>query len=386
MKTYDIVIVGGGFVGTSALLGLKRLSPDLKVALIDAAGPLKSEGDGRSIVLSYASQCIFSRWGYWQQLAQESFPLTAVHVSQVGRLGRIKIEASKEGVPALGYVIPADKLGTFFNAQTSDCHYFHHTTCTDLTLKEDHALLEIKTPEGVEQWNARLVLAADGVNSKIRTLAGIPIENQPYEQQALVTQVQVRHPNQTGYERFMKGEALALVPRGGNVYGVIWKADPQKIQELLALAPERFLQALSKYLGYRLGECSDLGDRKAYPLRFLRALKETLPRLVLLGDAAHANPPMAAQGLNLSLRDIAVLIDKIEDAVKNHQDFGTGTFLETYEEQRLADQAKIIGLVNFPLTHTFHAIPDTLKGLAWLGMDLFGGVKGWFARSLMGIK
>lgn len=385
MKIYDIVIIGGGFVGASALLGLKRLSKDLKIALIDAAGPLKSEGDGRSIVLSYASQCIFSRWGYWQQLCQESFPLRAVHVSQAGRFGRIKITAQAQGVPALGYVVSADKLGTFLNTQTADCDYFHHTTCTHLERKGEQMELEIQRPEGTECWRSRLVLAADGANSKIRALAGIPVEVLPYDQQAIVTEVTVKHPNQTGYERFIGNEALAMVPRGGHQYGVIWKASNLHSHELMHLSPPEFLDILASRLGYRLGTLSELGVRKTYPLRRIRALKETLPGLVLLGDAAHANPPMAAQGLNLSLRDMAVLIDKIEVAMRTNQDFCSGAFLQEYENQRLADQAKIISLINFPLSRTFQAIPDPLKGLAWLGIDLCGGIKGQFANTMMGL-
>ncbi len=389
MHEYDIVIIGGGFVGASALLGLSRLAPSLKVALLDAADPLKAEGGERSIVLSYASQRILSQWGCWDELREGSTPLMAVHISQAGRFGRTLIQADQLGVPALGYVVPADQLAGFLKTNLQATHYFYRTACTHLERKGDGFQLEVQQrgqKEGEKtHWKAKLVLVADGAYSKLRALMGIPVKEVQYTQQAIVGQVNVTHPNQTGYERFMGEEALAMVPRGGNTYGVIWKVGVQRSHTLMHLSASEFLAALNAAFGHRLGHLFDLGIRKSYPLRFIRALKETLPGLVLLGDAAHANPPMAAQGLNLSLRDIAVLVSSIEAALRTGQDFASATFLQQYENARLADQARITSLVNFPMSRTFRNIPDTLKGLAWLGVDLCDGMKRNFAHTMMGI-
>lgn len=380
MKTYDIVIIGGGFVGLSALIGLKHASQHLKIALIDAKVPPKKANGGRSIVLSYASQKVFSNWGCWQPLSLKSFPLREVHISQSGVFGRLKITAKKLNIPALGYVISENQLNEFLSTQISNCDYFHQMTCTDLRRQDGKMHLTIQGPKGLEHWVARLVLAADGAHSKIRTLAGIPVDACSYDYQAIVTDVMVKYPNQIAYERFIGNEILALVPRGGNQYGVIWKAPQEKIDQLMHLSSIEFLSILSTQFGFRLGPFEELGVRKTYPLHRIRALKETFPGLVLIGDAAHSNPPIAAQGLNLSIRDIAVFITKLEECIKNNQDFGSEDFLKTYEDLRLMDQAKTISLINFPMTRTFQAVPDILKGFGWLGIDLFVGISRRFAH------
>lgn len=300
---YDVMIIGGGMVGAALASALKHT--ELRVALVDAM-PSSLE-DKRLIALNDASVCLFENCGIWPLLAPHAAPIKQVHVSRRGRFGITRIEASLLNLNALGYVVPAKYINVALENNLTDA------SNTDI-LKP--AKLEALTQEanGVQLTingqvhHAKWVIGADGSYSTVRTLLDIPTETLDYQQAALVTTttLQREHDN-IAYERFLNDGALAMLPLAGRKAGTIWTAASDVIADLMQLSEDDFLAALQKHFGYRLGRLQSIGERATYPLKMIKAKKQCVRHVCLIGNAAHTIHPVAAQGLNLALYEVAVL-------------------------------------------------------------------------------
>lgn len=351
---FDIIIVGAGLVGTSFALALCDLP--LKIAIIESR-PWQEQIDlkkGRHLALNFASQQFFSSLGLWPELESFANPICTVHVSEKNRFGLLRFKAEELNLPALGYLIPEPGLVHTLEkaAQTkTNLTWFRPCEVKHFEHHVDHATLQIKKNDSTKSLSARLVIAADGIQSSLRKALHISSTIEPYDQAALVTQVQVSHPEAlTAFERFTSVGTLALMPRKDHSYGVIITASHAQIEIWKALDDEAFLAQLQDIAGYRLGRLSHPSPRQIYPLSKQIANKQSKLGVILLGNAAHTFHPIAAQGLNLSLQDVMSL-SKLIETQKLHS---IDTLCQLYESSRIKEQEKMINMTDSIVTLFTH--------------------------------
>lgn len=355
-ESFDIIIAGAGLVGTSLALALCHLPSPPKIALVESR-PWQNQMDlkkGRHLALNYASQQFFSSLGLWSELEAFANPICTVHVSEKNRFGMLRFKAEELNLPALGYLIPEPALVHVLEktAQTkTNLTWFRPADVIHFEHHPDHSTLHIKQDELIHTLSARLLIAADGVHSFLRDALSISVSTESYDQAALVTQVQVSHPEaHTAFERFTSAGTLALMPRKDSSYGVIITASHEQVESWKALEDEAFLAKLQDIAGYRLGRLSQLTTRQSYPLNKQIANEQSKPGVILLGNAAHTFHPIAAQGLNLSLQDMSGLIKLIE----THGLHSIDSLCQCYEKSRIKEQEKIIRMTDSIVTLFTH--------------------------------
>ncbi len=344
----DVVIAGGGLAGGLAALALARLG--LTVTLVEAQAPIARGGkDGRSISLSLATLRVLDTLGLAEALAAVSQPITIVHISEAGHLGRLCFSAREMGVPALGRAVPAESLlaGIMAAALNAGVQCLSPATVAAAPLAVEGATRTVAVAgiAAVEQIPARLLLVADGGDSALCGVLGIERREQHYASTALVTTARAAHPQPgVAYERFTRQGTLAILPRAGDRIGVVWSVPETDAEALAALAPEDFLAQVATAIGGRLGTLQPLAAVRRFPLCASYARKQTIERVVVIGNAAHSLHPVAAQGFNLSVRDIAVLAECLAAA---RHDVGAPAVLARYVERRRRDQARTRSYTDF---------------------------------------
>lgn len=349
---YDVVIIGGGIVGNT--LALILANANLQVALVEAMPMVQLSAraiNQRTIVLAYSSRLIFESIDCWRFFESHACPVDEIHVSDQGQYGTTKIKAQDEQIPALGYVLPASIINSILLH-----HVNQHRNITILQPAVFQSYQEVaRGLEVVVQHNAALetltcdlLVAADGHNSTVRKFQNIKKQTRVYDQAAIFCNVTYKRPrsNYIAYERFTKEGPLALLPLLNEQAAVVWTLSTQQAGKIFNLDNKLFLQALQKEFGYRLGRFVDCSQREMLPLALMTANSQIKSKSVLVGNAAHTLHPVAGQGLNLALRDIAVLAEEIVTAKKNDRSLGERSILENYCSKRQADQNKIINLTH----------------------------------------
>ena len=393
-KNYDIVIAGGGMIGTSLALALAPLG--IRVAVVEAVAR-KASGqpsfDDRSTALSRSTQRMFEAMGLWDEIVAASTPIKSVHVSDQGRFGFSHIDAEEQGVEALGYVVINRVLGNVLQAALDRCEGVDvlcpaRIVSIDLVAEQATAVVEIAGEE--LSLGCKLLVAADGANSTVRDMMGIAAEKSDYGQRAVVGNLlPEKHIEHRAFERFTDQGPLALLPVTDNRAGFVWTVSEDDAERVMALDDADFISELQLMFGYRLGEFSKIGVRACYPLVLSKAARLTATRSVLVGNAAHGLHPVAAQGFNLGMRDVASLCDCIADsrAAVNDADPGDDSVLTRYASWRRADQKKLVqftdGLVR--LFGSSRRVLRTLRNAGMIGFDLVPGVRSLFAKHTMGL-
>lgn len=413
--TFDLVIVGGGLVGASLALALAP--QHLRLALIEAA-PWRSETqpsfDDRAIALSYGSRRIYEGLGIWPALASRVTPIRQIHVSDRGRFGFTRLDSRQEGIDALGYVITARELGAVLRAQLEPhihagrLQLIAPATVTALETPGEHAALHSHLHSDLHSYlhsylhysrnqqphtcRATLVVAADGGQSTLRQQTAIEVTTQTYDQVAIVSNISPTRDHQgVAYERFTPEGPLALLPLaaqdGQPRCGLVWTRRPVDAQRLMQLSDTEFLAAAQDCFGQRLGPFRRLGQRHAYPLQLIRARQQTAPRLALIGNAAHTLHPIAGQGFNLGLRDVATLAQVIADAHRQAADIGATPTLAGYAQWRERDQRQVIGFTHFLAEGFSLTFPPLAlaRNLGLLALDFLPPLKHTLARHAMGL-
>ncbi len=392
-NTFDVLICGAGLVGTSLALALAPLP--LRIAITDAA-PLKTavdlQADGRSLALNYVSMKILEAIGVWPKLEKHATPIKTVQVSERGRFGKLRFNAHDENVSALGYVIPAPILGIILNqtllAQSSLTLFNPATVVALNKVSQGHEAI-LQTGEKKQTITARLIIAADGAHSSLRELMGITTKIQDYGQSALATRIITELPlNNSAYERFIDEGALALLPLLDNKAALIFTGANTFIEYLQTLDDEAFLQKAQHYFGQRSGKFLQVEKRHVYPLKSIYANEQVKEHFVLLGNAAHTLHPIAAQGFNLGLQDVALLAEMIAENRGEQKDFSHLKNLQSYEQQRQAAQQRIMRFTDRLITIFSHdLLPFSLVRSAGLKfLDLIPAVKHRLAAQLMGVS
>lgn len=354
-ENYDILIVGGGMVGATMAYALSPLP--LRIGVIEAV-PFKSESqpsyDDRAIALAAGSAKVFEAMGLWPLLQDHVSPIRKIHVSDRGHFGVTRIDSKTEHVDALGYVIENRLVGRVLAEELprlGNVELLCPATVTAITATNEVAQLSVDCGGVMREVNAKLMIAADGGNSAVRNLLNISTRTWDYGQSAVIANVTPeRHHEGVAFERFTDSGPVAMLPNSSADdparCSLVWTVLREDEPRVLALSDEEFLRELQERFGYRLGELRKVGRRHAYPLRLVRAREHVRPRLALIGNAAHTLHPIAGQGFNLGLRDVAALAQVVAEACDMGNDVGSDAVLKQYAEWRNWDHRKVIGLTD----------------------------------------
>ena len=341
----DIAIVGGGLAGASLAIALSPLGYDIKV--IEAVAFKASEQpsyDDRTLAMSHSSCRILSATGLWDKLEDDATAIRKIFVSELDRPGRMVLDAAELDLSEFGHVVEARRFGAIVTAQlvqTENIEIISPARVVGIDPGEQKATLQLESDHGSEALEARLVVAADGANSFIRTYLNIPTESRDYQQTAVICNIT---PEQAhggrAYECLTQTGPFAVLPHTGMRCGLVWSVASDEAQGLLDLDDATFLSRANDRFGDHLGAFLKAGKRTAYPLKLVRAKEDVRERVVVLGNAAHAIHPVGAQGFNLALRDVAVLAEILADDADS--DPGQSVLLNQYSHWRKQDQRETI--------------------------------------------
>jgi 2-octaprenyl-6-methoxyphenol hydroxylase len=383
---FDIIIIGGGLVGMT--LAHTLIGQGLQIALIDAKGlPTAQNQDGRAIALSYASQQILSTLNIWKNIEEHATPINAVHISRKGMFAKTHLHAGDLQLSALGAVVPAALLAATIaeplTTTVADLKIIAPATVESVEIKEKIAQVKLQQNGQANTLSARLVIAADGSQSRVAEQLGIYQQTHVYQQMAIVSTLTTDELNGgNAYERFTEHGVIALLPLRENQFGVVWSTTKEQAEKLLALTTEQYCAELQNQMGRYLGKTLSMNERFSYPLTAVSANERIRPRFVLLGNAAHTVHPVAAQGLNLALRSVAWLAEVLVEA---KGDIGDLSVLKIYKQRTEGDlqqtQTAMHGLAE--LTTQITAKP--LWSLGLTALDRIPVLKRAFMRRTTGL-
>ncbi len=418
----DVLIAGSGMVGASLACALA--GGPLRVGVVEPvepSAPAQPSYDDRVVALSLGSRRILEGIGVWDALMASATPIRAVHVSDRGHFGATRLRADRAGVEALGYVVEARALGHALLDRLGDAQGVERVCparVASLALGDYAVEVALASPgrpapsgaaesagrgqddgpyghrpvpagQGLPQTLvARLVVAADGGQSAVREAAGIAVEERAYGQSAVIANITPQRPHEgVAYERFTPSGPMAVLPMSEGRCALVWTVPAATEGEVLGLDDVSFLAAVQERFGDRLGRFLRVGARSAYPLTLRRACGHAAGRVVVIGNAAHTLHPVAGQGFNLGLRDVAALAQVLTDAARAGEDPGASTVIDRYAAWRTADQAEVSTFTD-AMVRVF-SNDSTLLALArnagLLALDLLPGLKSGFARHAMGL-
>ncbi|MEX0449285.1 2-octaprenyl-6-methoxyphenyl hydroxylase [Spiribacter sp. 221] len=323
--TFDILIAGGGLVGASLAVALR--DSGLTVAVVEPVPPKADQQpsfDDRQTALAPTSRRFFQNLGLWDAIEPGVAPIRYIHVSDRGHGGFTRLNADEEGLPALGHVAPNRVLGAALRpamaaAATLFCpaHIVDSQPVYDGAAAGEARLaarkVRIETEDGERTLTTRLLVVADGMRSATRDALGIETDERDYGQSAIIANLRTERSHAgVAFERFTPDGPLALLPASDNAVSLVWTLPHDEAREVAeSWSDAAFLARLQDAFGWRLGRLEGVGQRHVYPLVAVTAEQFAVERAVILGNAAHALHPVAGQGLNLALRDVAALAEAL---------------------------------------------------------------------------
>jgi 2-octaprenyl-6-methoxyphenol hydroxylase len=377
-ESVDVLIVGGGLIG--ALLILALANTGLKTLMIDRK-PLPDKSakalDVRTLALSPASVRILKQLTIWNLLADAYSRIDSIHISQQGYFGSAQLH--HENNEPLGYVLEIDALSRALHERFDLGNIKTPATLIDLDRNKNEATVNCST--GTEKIQFRLLVAADGAESMVRQLCNIPVTTKDYAQSAIVANIGLKRSHHNiAYERFTPTGPIALLPMLGLRAGLVWPLPPHDALEMRDIDDSLFLSKIQRAFGYRAGRFTQLGKRMLYPLKQIVQATCVTESIVFVGNAAHTLHPVAGQGFNLGLRDVAMLVQ----CINTHG--LTQDMLNAYQSARKADHEAIRqltdGLVSL-FTKKYPGLPHA-RGLGLLAFDNIPLLKQCFAHTARG--
>ncbi len=372
-----------------ATLGVALAPLNLRVALIEAIphnAAAQPSFDERTTALSNGSRRILDTIGVWPALSALATPIRKIHVSDQGRFGFARLDAGEQGLAAMGYVVANRALGSALWSRLSSIEalkLFCPAEVSSVMANEQAVKIEIAEAGAKTAIEAKLIVAADGAHSAVRSAFGVAAEVRDYEQTAVITTVlpQRFHDN-VAYERFTPSGPLALLPLDGGRCTLVLTLTKDAARSALEWSDQEFLAEVQRRFGFRLGRFLKVGRRVPYPLSLTQSARTSAPRCVIIGNAAQGLHPVAGMGFNLGLRDMASLAELIAENARKDADPGCAKLLAEYDAWRLADRRGVIAFTD-GLVRVFSnplSVVRRLRNLGLLAFDLLPPAKSALSR------
>ncbi|ODT53175.1 MAG: hypothetical protein ABS59_07655 [Methylobacterium sp. SCN 67-24] len=386
---YDVIIVGGGHVGLTLALALGRSAPGIRLALVDRR-PLSVPRDNRASAIAAGVRHIFEALGVWPDMEAQSQPIAAMRITDSGHgdLARpLFLQFDGEAAPGEAFA-----------------HMVPNQASASALLKAAEGLFEMIAPAEITDWSgngalarltladgrilsAPLIIAADGAQSSLRQRAGIGTFGHDYNQTGLVATIAHQLPHDgVAYEHFRPSGPFASLPLPGNRSSLVWTETRENAPRFLAMDPATLALEIENVMGSTLGSVTVEDKLAGFPLRLQLAKSFVGPRLALVGDAAHVVHPIAGQGLNLGLKDVAALAEVIVEAMRLGLDHGDLPVLERYQSWRQLDTASMAAVTD-GMNRLFSNDAAPVRALRDFGLGLVdraGPVKSALIRAAAG--
>ncbi|MFN7025553.1 MAG: ubiquinone biosynthesis hydroxylase [Pseudorhizobium sp.] len=387
----DMLVVGGGYVGLSVAVAVKQSAPHLNVEVIEAAPGHVWEKDERASAVIAAATRMLQVLQVWDEIVPQAQPINRMIVTDSRASDPVRPVfltfdgAVEEGQP-FAHMIPnvamvralrgaCDRLGITIRHGLSATGFKTTSTKTTVTLSDGSTM------------DTRLLVACDGVRSKLRDMAGIKTVTWNYGQSGIVTTVMHERPHEgVAEEHFLPSGPFAILPLTGNRSSLVWTERTADADRLIASDDLVFEAELQRRFGHKLGEISIAGGRKAFPLGLTLSRAFVAPRLALAGDAAHGIHPISGQGLNLGFKDVAALAETIVEADRLGMDIGALDVLERYQSWRRFDTFRM-GVTTDVLNRLFSNDVTPIRIARDFGLGLverLPGLKSYFIGQAAG--
>lgn len=394
-ETFDVIIVGGGMVGAAVACGLGN--SNLRVAVIEQEPPEafapEQPHDLRVSALSIASRRILETVGAWEGvLTRRWCPFKRMRVWETA--GDTEFNSAAVDYPELGYIVEnrvtqlalLERLSAFENVTLLCPAKIKHILYNPLL--SDECATDIELSDG-RKLSGKLLVAADGGQSRVRQTVGIGVNSRDYDQQALVLYVETDYTQQDiTWQRFVASGPQAFLPLSGNYASLVWYNSADEVRRLKQLPDEDLLTELSTAFPACLGQIKAVLGRSSFPLKSQHAQLYVKPGVALVGDAAHMINPLAGQGVNIGLLDAAALAEVLLDAVTLGRSIADVKVLKRYEQERKAENFKMMTVMElFYRVFSNDILP--IKFLRNLGLGLAERVlpaKNKIMRAAMGLE
>lgn len=371
---YDVAIGGGGYVGLSLALALKQSEPSMKVALIDLRPRSAIQNDPRSSAIAAGAVRMLTQLGIWDQLEAESQPITEMIVTDSKlhdstRPVFLTFQGDVDDGEPFAHMVQNNHLvGALHDAAKEEgVHIIAPEMVTDFAVEPNQVQITLGNGKTIQ---SRVLIAADGVRSKLRDLAGIHCNRWSYNQSGIVTTVAHERPhNGRAEEHFLPSGPFAILPLKGNRSSIVWTEKTAEANRLVNGDEFTFEIELERRFGRHLGDLKLDGPRQAFPLNLVLARSFVTNRFALAGDAAHGIHPIAGQGLNFGFKDVAALTEVLVDAHRLGLDIGAAHILERYQSWRRFDTWQM-GMTTDVLNRLFSNNIDPIRAVRDIGLGL----------------
>jgi 2-octaprenyl-6-methoxyphenol hydroxylase len=383
----DILVGGGGYVGLSVAVSIKKAAPHLSIMVVDAAPEGVWKKDARASAIAAAASRMLSALGLWEKMLPEAQPINRMIITDSRTSDPVRpVFLTFDGDAGPGepfaHMVPNPAMiGPLLEAATELGIELRFATTVDTYSTDARcATAKLSTGETVE---ARLLVACDGARSKLRDIAGIKTVHWAYGQSGIVTTVEHERPHEgVAEEHFLPAGPFAILPLPGNRSSLVWTERTEDADRLVSADDLVFEEELERRFGHKLGVIRPVGPRKAFPLGLTLARAFVANRVALAGDAAHGIHPISGQGLNLGFKDVAALAETIVDADRLGLDIGSLNVLERYQSWRRFDTFRM-GVTTDVLNRLFSndVTPIRMARDFGLGLvDRMPGLKNFFIR------
>ncbi|MEA1677544.1 UbiH/UbiF/VisC/COQ6 family ubiquinone biosynthesis hydroxylase [Nitrospirillum sp. BR 11163] len=392
----DVAIVGGGLAGLSLAAALGTAG--VRTICIDRDSPAHQLGatfDGRTTAVSHGSMKILEGAGVWAHLNGDAGPILDIRVTDQNRPTFLHYDHREVGDRPFGYIVENIVLRRAQFARLAELPSVTHLAPVEVTTldrgdaKGGAAMATITLADG-RRVRARLVVGADGRGSLCRKDAGIALVGGSYDQTAIAVTVEHEFPHHgVAVEMFLPSGPFAMLPLTGNRTSIVWSDKSAAVPHYMGLDEAAFTAELQTRIGDWLGAVRPIGGRYSFPLSWQHAQRYIDRRLALISETIHAMHPIAGQGLNMGLRDLAALAEVIVDAWRLGLDVGGAATLERYQRWRRFDNVSLLGVTD-GLTRLFSNDIGPLKVARGLGLAAVNSaplmpLKKLFMRHAMGI-
>jgi len=390
-KRVEMLIGGAGFAGLALAIALREaLGEEFTVTVADPALAHEKSRDPRATAIAAAARRLFETIGVWQPIEANAQPMldmliTDSKLHDAVRPSFLTFGGEVEDGEPFAHMIENRHLIDALVVKAKELGIDLRPTAVSAFEQQPNAIL-VHLANG-DALQAKLLVGADGARSNIREQAGIASYGWDYGQSAIVTTVGHERPHSgRAEEHFLPGGPFAILPLTGNRSSIVWTERTADAERIVALPDYDFREELEKRFGLHLGEIEVIGPRRAFPLGLYTARSFIAERLALIGDAAHIIHPIAGQGLNMGLRDVAALAEAMADAARLGLDIGSANVLERYQRWRRFDTA-MMGVATDGLNRLFSNHSDVLRLARDIGLgvvDRMPPLKRMFIREAAG--